>query len=115
MDPALARGLSGLGYTKRGVQQWLYENARNPYGEFSEPEKKALNQYIQDGRIPPSVLSKEKLGQDARIPVVSSPENIHIVVVGDVPGYTGVYGYPGPRYGHQTKLIRGATLTKAGR
>jgi hypothetical protein len=115
MDPGLARSLSKAGYTKKDVQQWFYENARNPYSEFSESERKTLNQYIADGRIPPNVLSKEQLKEGARIPIVPSPENIHVFIVGDIPSYTGVWGYPGPRFGHQTKQIRGATLTKAGR
>lgn len=114
MDPGLARNLSKLGYTKADIKQWLYENARNRYADFSEREKRALKLAIADGHIPPHVVSNEQLKEGGMIPVVSGPDFIHIVVVGGMPGYTGVWCYPGPVYGHQTKLIRGATLTKAG-
>lgn len=115
MDPGLARNLSKLGYTKAEIKRWLFENARIPYSDFSEREKRALKLAIGDGRIHPHVLSNEQLKESGMIPLVSSPDFIHIVVVGGMPGYTGVWCYPGPNYGHQTKLIRGATLTQAGR
>ncbi|MGP1684883.1 MAG: SDR family NAD(P)-dependent oxidoreductase, partial [Giesbergeria sp.] len=41
MDPELARGLSKSGYTKKDLKQWLYDNARNQYAEFSQAERKA--------------------------------------------------------------------------
>ena len=48
-----------------------------------------------------------------------TPENSHIIVAGGIPGYTiTVSGYQRGIYkplAHITKLIRGATLTKAGR
>jgi len=41
--------------------------------------------------------------------LVSGPDFIHIVVVGGMPGYTGVWCYP-DKLRHQTKLIsRGYT------
>ena len=52
-------------------------------------------------------------------PVLDRPEDLRIVVVGGIPGYTFAMSYF--REGlyaptsDQTKLVRGATLTKAGR
>jgi hypothetical protein len=115
MDPGLARSLAQLGYTKETVKQWLHQNARVSYAELSARARKELKEAVEDGRIPPSVLSKEQLREDGHIPVVKGPENIHIVVAGGMPGYTGVWGYPGPNFGHKTKAVKGATMTKAGR
>ena len=115
MDPGLARGLHKLGYKKSDIKLWLYEKARIPYSDFTEREKRALKIAIADGKISPQVVSNDQLKEGGTIPVVGSPDKIHIVVAGGMPGYTGVWCYPGPNYGHQTKLIRGATLTKAGR
>lgn len=115
MDPGLARGLDKLGLKKADIKRWLIENARFPYSDFSEREKRALKLAIADGKIPSSVVSSEQLKEGGTIPVVSGPDFIHVVVVGGMPGYTGVWCYPGPNYGHQTRPIRGATLTKAGR
>lgn len=115
MDPGLARNLARSGYTKKDVQQWFFENARNNYSDFSAAERKALSQYVEDGHVSAALLTGEQLKEGARIPVVPSPANIHIVVAGGIPSYTAVWAYPGPRNGHQTKLIRGAALTQAGR
>jgi len=115
MDPGLARGLDKLGFKKADIKRWLIENARIPYSDFSEREKRSFKLAIADGKIPSNVVSNDQLKEGGTIPLVSGPDFIHIVVVGGMPGYTGVWCYPGPNYGHQTKLIRGATLTKAGR
>ena len=115
MDPGLARGLDKLGFKKADIKRWLIENARIPYSDFSEREKRSLGLAIADGKIPPNVVSKDQTKEGGRIPVTSGPDFIHIVVVGGMPGYTGVWCYPGPNYGHQTRPIRGATITKAGR
>jgi hypothetical protein len=115
MDPGLARGLDKLGFKKADIKRWLIENARIPYSDFSEREKRSLKLAIADGKIPPSVVSSDQLKEGGTIPVAMGPDFIHIVVVGGMPGYTGVWCYPGPNYGHQTRPIRGATLTKTGR
>ena len=47
------------------------------------------------------------------IPVVQSPQDIHIFVAGGSPGYTLLFGYLDDS--HVSKKIHGATLTEAGR
>ena len=113
MAPELARELAQLGFTKDAIKQWLHENARIPYSDYRPDGIKELKEAIENGRIPPHVLSKEQLKEGGVIPVVKGPEGIHIIVVGSIPGYTGVWNYGAPA--HQTKKIHGATLTKAGR
>jgi len=115
LDPGLARSLQKLGYTKDSIKQWLFEHARIPYSEVTEKERKALGKVIEEKRLPPNILSLDNLKEGGTIPVASGPNRIHIIVAGGMPGYTGVFAYPGPAFGHETKLIRGATLTNAGR
>ncbi len=115
IDPGLARGLSGMGMSKKDVKQWLFENARVAYEDLQPEEAQRLQDAVEAGHIPPRILSKEHLKRGGRIPIVSGPDHIHIVVVGGTPGYAGVWCYPGPKSGHQTKPIRGATLTQSGR
>ena len=58
--------------------------------------------------------TKNTTGVDPLIPAVREPNDIRIVVVGGFPGQTVAWKYCFDN-GHGTKLIRGATLTKAGR
>ena len=55
---------------------------------------------------------EDKVESIPDIPCVREPERIHIAVVGGSPGYSYVWESP---TGQGTKLIRGSTLTKAGR
>jgi hypothetical protein len=72
--------------------------------------------------IPPDRLAvfQEALKPGGKIPVLISPKDIHIIVAGTgsgVPGSVVWFSYIKAVYkwtSHQTKLIRGATLTKAG-
>jgi len=54
----------------------------------------------------------------AMVPVLISPENIHLFVADDVPGGAFSFSYfripPYNRMALTTRLITGATLTKAG-
>jgi len=47
-----------------------------------------------------------------KVPMVN-PNDIHLVVAGSVPGYS--FGMRYFHTAHQTKLIKGAALTKSGR
>jgi hypothetical protein len=70
---------------------------------------------IPQDRIP---LFTEDLNPGGKVPLLNKPEDIHIIVAGGIPGYTfGMYYFAEGPYKPQsllTKLIRGATLTKAG-
>ncbi len=115
LDPGLARGLSELGFSKENLKKWFFENARVPFSTLSQREINDLEGALSAGQLPTRVLSKDQLKEGGMIPVFSGPEHIHIVVVGGMPGYAGIWCYPGPRSGHQTKRIRGAILTSSGR
>jgi hypothetical protein len=64
---------------------------------------------------------QEALKPGGKIPLLISPKDIHVLVAGTgsgVPGSVVWFSYIKAVYkwtSHQTKLIRGATLTKEGR
>jgi len=114
IHPALARALAKAGYTPESLAQWLYEHARFPYKDLRPRDTAALRKYMKKGLIPPEVLTEEDLKQGRSIPAVISPDQLHIFVAGGEPAYCALWCDPkGPK--HVTKLIHGATLTKAGR
>ncbi len=115
LNPGLARGLSEIGFSKEDLKKWFFENARVPFSTLSQREVNDLEGAILAKQLPAHILSKDQLKEGGMIPVFSGPEHIHIIVVGGMPGYAGIWCYPGPRSGHQTKRIRGATLTSSGR
>jgi hypothetical protein len=125
LHPDCAAELAKLGYTRRSLQEWLYEHSRIPYEKlipatvgFSHAAAiDFTRQTIADGRIRPdrAAAFREGLKPGGRIPAVQGPEDFHIFVAGGSPGYDLLFSYPGPNHAHQTKRITGATLTKAGR
>jgi len=124
LHPDCAYELSKLGYTRKSLQEWLYEHTSIPYeklitatsgfGHASEIDE--IQQSIADGRIRPdrAQVFKDALKPGGKVPIVQSPDDFHIVVAGGSPGYTLLFSYPGPNWAHETKKITGATLTKAG-
>jgi hypothetical protein len=124
LHPDCAIDLAEHGYTRRSLQEYLYEQTRVPYEKVAGPvffghdnEIDFIRASIADGRIRPDraqvFLDALKPGQ--RIPVVQSPNDFHIVVAGGSPGYDLLFSYPGTNWANQTKRISGATLTAAGR
>ena len=126
IHPELAIMLHRLGYsTKRSLRDYIYESTRVPYEELNEQEIRGLNDrintkppdmdifYAHDA-IPAERLPvvKESLKPGGKVPVVS-PEDIHILVSGSIPGYS--FGMSYFRTAHKTKRITGAALTKSGR
>jgi hypothetical protein len=124
IHPELAIMLKRIGYqTKQSLRDYIYESSKVPYEELTAKEIKGIrdrtntkpggmffvNDAISENLLP---LFKEGLKPGGKIPVVN-PEDIHIVVSGSIPGYS--FGMPYFRGAHQTRVIRGATLTKSGR
>jgi hypothetical protein len=125
LHPDCAVELAKLGYTRKGVQEWLYERSRVPFetlipvtvGFSHEAVVEFTRQTIADGRIHPARADvfKEALKPGGRVPVVQSPEDFHIFVAGGSPGYDLLFGYPGPNHANQTTKITSSTHTTAGR
>jgi len=119
--PEFAMELNRRGMTRKGLQEYLYERTRIPYEELNPREIEAMKRRIGDGEIPQDRIAvfKEALKIGGRVPLLVRPEDSQIIVAGGIPGYTlGMFYFSTPIYAatsSQTKLIRGATLTKAGR
>ena len=124
LHPDCAVDLAKYGYTRKNLQEFLYEQTRVPYEKVAGPvffghdnEIDFIRTSIADGRIRAerAQVFLDALKPGGRIPVVQSPRDFHIVVAGGSPGYDLLFSYPGTNFANQTKKITGATLTKAGR
>ena len=123
LHPDCAVELANHGYTRKSLQEYLYEQTRVPYEKLNKQvsfgqgtEEEFIRASIADGRIRPdrAQIFLDNLKPGGRLPVVQSPDDFHIVVAGGSPGYDLLFTYPGTNWAHQTVKITGATLTKAG-
>jgi hypothetical protein len=117
LHPDCAAELAEMGYTRKSLREYLYEQSRVPYSKLSPNTVKEVRRMIADGQIRPDrvPLFEEALKEGGRVPSLQSPEDIHIIVAGGSPGYSFLLGYSGPNFAHQTRKITGATMTKSGR
>jgi hypothetical protein len=130
--PQAAEELNNLGFTQDRLANYIYERTSIPYEEFGPDEVRSLQERIEGSieggmlfadMIPPDRLPmfQDALKPGGKVPVLITPKDIHIVIAGSgsgVPGSVVWFSYIKAVYkrtSHQTKLIRGATLTKAGR
>ena len=121
LQPEFARELNRMGFTRKGLQKYLYERTSIPYEDLNQKEKEALQRRIEAGEIPQDRIPafKEALKPGGKVPLLLRPEDSHIIVAGGIPAYSlGMFYFSIPLYnplGVQTKQVRGAALTKAGR
>ena len=130
IPPELAQRYQKQGFTRESLRQYIYEKTSIPYEELSPKEIKGIQGKIElsikgegvySQRIPPELIPvfKEALKPGGKVPILMTPEDIHLFVAGyPVGGQIIQMAFHRPMYtwsSHQTKLIRGATLTKAGR
>jgi len=124
LHPDCAVDLAKNGYTRRNLQEYMYEQTRVPYEKVAGPvffghdnEIDFIRASVADGRIRKdrAQVFLDALKPGGRIPIVQSPDDFHVVVAGGSPGYDLLFSYPGTNWANQTKRITGATLTRAGR
>jgi len=130
IPPELAHRYQKQGFTRESLREYIYEKTCVPYEELSPEEIKGIKAKIEVSiagkgqhteRIPPDLISvfQEALKPGGKVPVLITSKDIHLIVVGyPVGGQIIMMSYHRAPYkweAHQTKLIRGATLTKAGR
>lgn len=130
--PQAAAELNEMGLTRERLVEYLYDRTSVPFEEFGPDELRGIKDRIAgsiEGRmlfadmIPPDRLPvfQEALKPGGKIPVLITPNDIHIVVAGTgsgVPGSVVWFSYIKAVYkwtSHQVRAVKGATLTKAGR
>jgi hypothetical protein len=130
--PQAATELHNMGFSREGLANYIYERTSIPFEEFGPDEVHSLQDRIK-GSIEGGMLFADMIPQDrlpvfqealkpgGKVPVLITPKDIHIIVAGTasgVPGSVVWFSYIKAVYkwtSHQIRLIRGATLTKAGR
>lgn len=121
--PALARQLAAAGYSKQSLSQWLCDQHRFPWDDYSDIQQKSILKAAKAGSIPGLTVEDCKSG--GMIPNFN-PRHLAILVAGPMAGQAmGIYGgaatqpnfdNPGStEIDYMTQKIHGATLTKAGR
>ena len=124
LHPDCAYELGKMGYTRKSLQQWLYDHTTIPYEKLAGSSTgfgnakviEEIKQSIDDGRIRPerAQIFRDALKPGGKVPIVQSPDDFHIVVAGGSPGYSLLFSYPGPNWANETKKVIGAASTKSG-
>src|SRR3984957_13422511 len=124
LHPDCAYELGKMGYTRKSLQEYLYEHTRIPFEKMTSATTgfghdsaiAEIQASIDDGRIRAdrAQIFRDALKPGGRVPIVQSPDDFHIFVAGGSPGYSLLFSYPGPNWANETKKVSGATLTKAG-
>jgi len=121
LHPEFAMELARLGYTRRTLQQYLYDRASIRYEDLSEKEIASFKRRLAAKEIPEDRVAvfEGSLKPGGKVPMLLRPEDCVVFVAGGIPGYSfGTSYFSIPIYAPtavMTKQIRGATLTKGGR
>jgi hypothetical protein len=119
--PELVSELKKMGYDQVRLQEEIYRLTCVKYEDLRQEDIVGIRTGIENGVIPPErkAVFEAALKPGGMVPVLISPENIHLFVVGGAPGCAFSYSYSRiPPYNHvalMTRKITGATLTRAGR
>ena len=120
-NPEVAQELqSRLGYTRKSLQDYLYDKSSIPFEDLRPAEVELVKKAIDSGEIPKDRVAAFEAGlkPGGKLPMLLRPESLNIIVSGGIHGYTVVMsGYQHGIYkplAHMTKPVRGATVTKAG-
>ena len=118
--PELAAELNKMGLNQQSLQREVYHRAVIRYEELSPADRKAIQTGMEMGVVPPDrkPVFAEALKPGGMVPVLISPENLHFFVAGGVPGCAFSFSYyrlpPYKPTAIMTRLVTGATFTKAG-
>jgi hypothetical protein len=126
IHPTFARQLADMGFNKQSLAQWLYNNTCLDWDQLNDDEKKQIVAVANAGKVPGLKPANCKHG--LVFPLFSDPTHLAILVVGDPGGNTLAWSSPigstapnadsppgTKNIPFMTKVIHGATLTKAGR
>lgn len=119
--PELVAEYKKMGYDQKGLQDEIYRQVSVPYEELDQQEVRSIRTAIELGVIPANrkEVFEAVLIPGARVPMLISPEDLHLFVAGGVPGCAFSFSYmrvpPYNKTALMTQLITGATLTNAGK
>ena len=109
-----------MGYDQEKLQEEIYNRASFEFNELKEEEVTSIRMAMELGIVPSErkEFFEANLKFGRKVPVMMSPENVHLFVSGGAPGCAFSFSYYRlPPYNHtalMTRRITGATLTKAG-
>ncbi len=94
-----AQMLADEGWTKEKLQQWLWENSKRPAGDFAELCADWATDYLG-----------ETVTDDTKVPVVTTPEQIRIIVTGGAGKHSQYWGgfqhYKSPKSQEEVTVSR---------
>jgi hypothetical protein len=85
MSPSVAKCLAGAGYSKKGIADYLYQNARMSLRNFewvtryTYPASMTVAEKVQAGLLPEEFSGEP----DKMVKLLAGPEIVHLVVCGD--------------------------------
>jgi len=118
--PELAEDLKKMGFDQNSLQDEIYRRTSVRYEELSPADRRGIQTGMETGVVPPErkAVFQEALKPGGMVPVLITPENLHFFVAGGAPGCAFSFSYfrlpPYNRIAVLTRLVTGATLTKAG-
>jgi hypothetical protein len=128
LNPTLARQLADTGFTKQSLAKWLYQKTCVTWEQLNKEERETIKRLVSSGFS--MGMKVQDIGPGMVFPAFEDPKQLAILVAGDAGGNTVLWNspvgstfissdiadnYKGPVKPFMTKVIRGATLTKAGR
>jgi hypothetical protein len=113
LHPEMVSELRRKGFTIQSLRDHIIDSTSVPYEDLSKEEIRGIKERIADksdiffgsGLIPPDRIPvfEEALKPGGKVPVILTPQDIHIAVAGGISGYS--FGFAYLRGALQTKLI----------
>ena len=120
LHPTMASQLADAGFSKQSFVQWLYDKTAIIWDKMSKEEQERFKESVAQGKYPG--ISQEDCKSGLTLEPFTDLKNVAVLVAGDAAGTTLVFGTfwgstvdAAKDVPFMTKVIHGATLTKAGR
>jgi hypothetical protein len=112
LNPEIAQEMrSRLGLSREKLIEQLFDRSSIPFEQLSQADIGGIQKALEAGILPKERESSIKPG--GKFPVLFSPEDLHVIVAGGIPGYSmTMAGYRrglmmnNKRLVHMTKLVR---------
>ncbi|MDR1726941.1 MAG: twin-arginine translocation signal domain-containing protein [Acidobacteriota bacterium] len=123
IHPTFARQLANAGYTRESFVRWLHDQNTIDWDKMGEAERKAFRAMVAEGKV--LGVKPEDCKPGLRREPFADPRDVAVIVAGTGAGGVIVFQTPVGSTAHAEdvetprpfmhKVVRGATLTKAGR